>query len=165
MARRKLLVAAVLAALACTAAAAEATNKPAANKNASVVAKNPAAKNASKNASGAKNAAKNAKNGAKNGSKNAAANASGARNAAAGVAKKGGAVPVSSSVVLFYDSEFEPFYGQPISQCSLLLRRAKEQGSTQVSVNEREVFRGARERSAARRRPSGLSVERELFPL
>lgn len=42
--------------------------------------------------------------------------------------KKGKGVEFSSSAILFYNCEFEPHYGQPISQCSLLLRRAKEQG-------------------------------------
>ena len=43
-----------------------------------------------------------------------------------GVRGKGPAVEMSSSAIFFYNSEFEPHYGQPISQCSLLLRRAKE---------------------------------------
>jgi hypothetical protein len=33
-----------------------------------------------------------------------------------------------ASAVLFYNAEFEPHYGEPISQCSLLLRRARERG-------------------------------------
>ena len=39
---------------------------------------------------------------------------------------KGPAVEMSSSAIFFYNAEFEPHYGQPISQCSLILRRAKE---------------------------------------
>lgn len=47
------------------------------------------------------------------------------------VARPGGSVPfqMSSSAILFYDSEYQPWYGQPISQCELLLNRAKEGGS------------------------------------
>jgi hypothetical protein len=37
--------------------------------------------------------------------------------------------PLSSSVLMFYDSEYEPHYGQPISQCDSQLLRAKEGGS------------------------------------
>jgi hypothetical protein len=46
-------------------------------------------------------------------------------------ARPGGNAPfqMSSSAILFYDSEYEPWYGQPISQCELLLNRAKEGGS------------------------------------
>ena len=40
---------------------------------------------------------------------------------------------LSSSVMTFYNSEFVPHYGQAISQCSLLLRRAKEHGSRTVN--------------------------------
>ncbi|GBF96701.1 hypothetical protein Rsub_09443 [Raphidocelis subcapitata] len=43
-------------------------------------------------------------------------------------------VPLSSSVLLFYDCEYEPHYGQPISQCDLLLQRAKEAGSNSVQL-------------------------------
>jgi hypothetical protein len=41
---------------------------------------------------------------------------------------------MSSSAILFYNSEYEPHYGQPISQCSLLLRRAAQQGSTAINI-------------------------------
>lgn len=44
------------------------------------------------------------------------------------------AVPLSSSALLFYLSEFQPHYGQPISQCSLLLRNAKAAGSNSVNI-------------------------------
>lgn len=43
-------------------------------------------------------------------------------------------VQLSSSAILFYSSEFEPHYGQPISQCDLLLQRAKEGGSKSVNI-------------------------------
>jgi hypothetical protein len=55
-----------------------------------------------------------------------------------GVRGKGPAVEMSSSAIFFYNSEFEPHYGQPISQCSLLLRRAKE-----ASGGSRCVFWGS----------------------
>ncbi|GBF95536.1 hypothetical protein Rsub_08517 [Raphidocelis subcapitata] len=42
--------------------------------------------------------------------------------------------PLSSSVLLFYDSEYEPHYGQPISQCDQLLQRAKDGGSNSVNL-------------------------------
>eukprot|EP00877_Chromochloris_zofingiensis_P008388 jgi/Chrzof1/3802/Cz13g09110.t1 len=45
-----------------------------------------------------------------------------------------GGVPMSSSVILFYNCEYELHYGQNISQCSLLLRRAKQQGSDSVNI-------------------------------
>ncbi|KAI8463010.1 MAG: hypothetical protein J3K34DRAFT_159403 [Monoraphidium minutum] len=44
------------------------------------------------------------------------------------------AVQSSSSVILFYLSEYYPHYGQPRSQCSTLLRAAKEQGSRSVNL-------------------------------
>lgn len=47
-------------------------------------------------------------------------------------ARKG--APMSSSVLLFYLSELYPHYGQPISQCSQLLRRAKQEGSNRCIV-------------------------------
>ncbi|KAI8472826.1 MAG: hypothetical protein J3K34DRAFT_519379 [Monoraphidium minutum] len=43
-------------------------------------------------------------------------------------------VEMSSSAIFFYDCEFEPHYGQPISQCELLLNRAKEGGSRSVNI-------------------------------
>jgi hypothetical protein len=38
--------------------------------------------------------------------------------------------PLSSSVLLFYDSEYEPHYGQAISQCDLILGRAAGAGAS-----------------------------------
>ncbi|KIZ04437.1 hypothetical protein MNEG_3525 [Monoraphidium neglectum] len=43
-------------------------------------------------------------------------------------------VELSSSVILFYSSELYPHYGQPISQCELLLNRAKEGGAKSVNI-------------------------------
>lgn len=43
-------------------------------------------------------------------------------------------VQLSSSVILFYDSEYEPHYGQPVSQCSLLLQRAVKEGSKAINI-------------------------------
>ncbi|GBF92700.1 hypothetical protein Rsub_05069 [Raphidocelis subcapitata] len=53
---------------------------------------------------------------------------------AASAAAARGPVPMSSSAIMFYDSEFQPWYGQPISQCELLLNRAKEGGSNSVNL-------------------------------
>ena len=70
----------------------------------------------------------------------AAAAANGARAECSGRACTGGGggtgVPaqLSSSVLLFYDCEFEPHYGQPVSQCELLLTRAKEGGARSVNI-------------------------------
>jgi hypothetical protein len=36
---------------------------------------------------------------------------------------------LSQSAILFYDREYEPWYGQPTSQCELLLTRIKATGA------------------------------------
>eukprot|EP00878_Enallax_costatus_P038342 GHUV01043551.1.p1 GENE.GHUV01043551.1~~GHUV01043551.1.p1 ORF type:complete len:150 (+),score=8.36 GHUV01043551.1:674-1123(+) len=45
------------------------------------------------------------------------------------------AVELSSSVILFYNSELDkPMYGAPVTQCELLLRRAQKHGGRRVQI-------------------------------
>jgi hypothetical protein len=44
-------------------------------------------------------------------------------------------VELSSSVILFYDSELAtPMYGSSVSQCELLLRRAQKHGGRRIQL-------------------------------